>query len=431
MAIEKGKINSFSALMLILGSVVGTGIFFNATIVLDNAKGNGVLSLLAWLVSGLMAIAGGLTIAELGVLYPENSGLVVYLEKTFGKKVGFLAAWMQMVLYCPSVLAAISLIFGKQFTAVFNVSEQYTVWIGIVALGIVILFNVVSLSYGVKIQNVFTILKFIPIVLIIIFGLCYTEKTTITMNFVLPAQEQNTLVYFGGAMLTTLFAYDGWLGLVNVVGKMENPKQKLPKVFFWGISIVTIIYVLINLVYLLVATPQELLGTSSPGLLVGERLFGTLGNKLINIGILISVFGSINGMVIGSIAVPESMIKNGWLPVSRTLKDKTVTMLSGLIIFVIATVMMLSGTFGLLMDLSVFSNWVFVVLAFVAVIILRVTKKSVTREYKVPLYPVVPIVAILGGLFILVNAVLTNQAVVLYFVIFMLTSIPFMLWQKI
>lgn len=176
------KINNFSALMIILGSVVGTGVFFNATAVINNVKGNGFLSILSWLLSGLMAIAGGLTFAELGVLFPEDSGLVVYLEKAFGKKMGFLAGWMQMILCFPALLAAISLVFGKQLSSMLQLNPIYSTIIAIIALTCVILFNVKSMSYGVVIQNIFTISKFIPIILILFLVCCIIINSRLQMN---------------------------------------------------------------------------------------------------------------------------------------------------------------------------------------------------------------------------------------------------------
>lgn len=429
---KKKKISVVSALMLVLGTVVGSGIFFNATAVLSNVRGNGILSIVSWIVSGIMTIAGGLTIAELGVLFPENSGLVVYLEKTFGKKIGFLAGWMQMIAYFPAVLAALSLMVGKQFTAVFHIDAKYSVIIGFVSMFVIVMLNAFRVEYGVTVQNIFTVLKFIPISLIIIFGLLYANKNTITNEFIGQTQISESVSYFGSAILTTLFAYEGWMVLGNVVGQMENPKKNLPKVLLLGLSLVTIIYVLINSVYLFVATPTELLESEIPGVLVAERLFTGFGGQLINIGILLSVIGSVNGIAMGSVAVPESLFAKNWLPYSNQLNQKSIlkSLLNGLIIIIPASIMVLTGTLNILMDVVVFSVWVFIVMAFVAVFILRHTHKNIIREYKVPFYPFVPLIAIMGGGYILINTVMTNQIVVLYFVIAMLVSIPFMLIKK-
>lgn len=425
------KISNFSALMIIVGSVVGTGVFFNASSVLNSVKGNGFLSLISWLLSGVMAIAGGLTFAELGVLYPENSGLVVYLEKTFGKKVGFLAGWMQMVLCFPALLAAISLVFGKQLTLMLQLNSRYSTIIALMTLGCVLIFNVTSMSYGVKIQNIFTISKFFPIILIVIFGLLYTNKQPITNEFVLPIQQGETFSYFGSAMLTTLFAYDGWIVLGNVVGKMNNPTKNLPKVYLLGLSLITLTYMLINTVYLLVIPIQELLVSEIAGKVVAEKLFSGFGGTLINLGILISILGTLNGISMGGLVVPENMINRNWLPHSQIIENKNKSIFSGLLMFVISAIMILSGSLSHLMDLAIFSLWVFFVLAFISVILLRHTKKDVVRLYKVPLYPLVPIMAIFGGMYIVINTLITNQTVSLYFIVLMLMSLPIIKYKKI
>lgn len=428
---KTNKINNFSALMIILGSVVGTGVFFNATAVLNSVKGNGFLSILSWLLSGLMAIAGGLTFAELGVLFPEDSGLVVYLEKSFGKKIGFLAGWMQMILCFPALLAAVSLVFGKQLASMLQLNSSYSTIIALVTLGCVIIFNVTSMSYGVKIQNIFTISKFIPIILIIVFGLLYTNKQPISNEFVLPIQEGELLSYFGSAMLTTLFAYDGWIILGNVVGQLENPKKNLPKVFLLGLSLITLTYILINVVYLFVVPINELLVSDIAGKAVAEKLFSGFGGTLVNFGILISIFGTLNGISMGGLVVPENLFKKNWLPCSQKATGKTKSIFSGVIIFSSSTFMILSGSLNMLMDLAIFSLWSFFVLAFIGVIILRFTKKDVVREYKVPLYPLLPLIAILGGLYLIINTLIANQMVSLYFIILMLTSIPIIIFKKI
>lgn len=425
------KISNFSALMIILGSVVGTGVFFNATSVLNSVKGNGFLSIFSWLLSGIMAIAGGLTFAELGVLFPEDSGLVVYLEKSFGKKVGFLAGWMQMILCFPALLAAVSLVFGKQLSSMLQLDADYSTIIALITLSCIIIFNVSSMSYGVKIQNIFTISKFIPIILIIIFGLLYTNKQPITNEFILPVQQGEILSYFGSAMLTTLFAYDGWIILGNLVGKLDNPKKNLPKIFLLGLSLITLTYMLINTVYLLVVPIDELLVSDIAGKVVSEKLFSGFGGTLINFGILISIFGTLNGISMGSLVVPENLFNKNWLPYPQNTNDNKKSIYSGIIIFSSSTFMLLSGTLNMLMDLAIFSLWVFFILAFIGVIILRFTKKDIIREYKVPFYPFLPLIAIFGGLYIIINTLIANQIVSLYFIIMMLTSIPIIIYKKI
>lgn len=427
---KRSKISNFSALMIILGSVVGTGVFFNASSVLNAVKGNGFLSIISWVLGGVMALAGGLTFAELGVLYPEDSGLVVYLEKTFGKRVGFLAGWMQMVLCFPALLAAISLVFGKQLVALFHLDTNYSTIVALVMVGVVLLFNVINMSYGVKIQNIFTISKFVPIILIVVFGLLYADKQPITNHYVLPVEQGETLSYFGSALLTTLFAYDGWMVLSNVVGKLDNPTKNLPRIFLLGLSLVTITYILINTVYLLVVPINELLSSEIVGKVVAERLFSGFGGTLVNFGILISIFGTLNGISMGGLAVPENMIKNNWLPYALKMHDKR-QVFSGIVLFMMATILILSGQLNHLMDLAVFSLWVFFVLAFIAVMILRHTKKDSVRAYKVPLYPLVPLLAIFGGLYIIVNTIIANQIVSLYFIILMVSSLPIIFIQKI
>lgn len=232
-------------------------------------------------------------------------------------------------------------------------------------------------------------------------------------------------------MLTTLFAYDGWIILGNVVGQLDNPKKNLPKVFLLGLSLITLTYILINVVYLLVVPINELLTSDIAGKAVAEKLFSGFGGTLVNFGILISIFGTLNGVAMGGLVVPENLFKKNWLPYSQKTTEKSKSVFSGIIIFSSSVFMILSGSLNILMDLAIFSLWSFFVLAFIGVIILRFTKKDVAREYTVPLYPILPLLAIFGGLYILINTLITNHTVSLYFILLMITSVPIMIYKKI
>ena len=400
------------ALSTLVGSVIGAGIFFKPTAVFS-ATGSGWLGILAWIIAGVTVIAGGLTVAELGVLFPQTGGIIVYLEKAFGELVAFLAGWVQMTVYFPANMAALSIIFATQFISLFEVDGAFLIPVAIVTLTFIILINFLGTRYSGRLQSVFTILKFLPVIIITVAGLWYQSGSSLVVHL-FPAEtngQGSLFTQLGSGVLATLFAYDGWLNIGTLAGEMKNPKRDLPKVVTIGLGIVMITYVVINLAYLTVAAPSELAATTTPAALVANRLFPGVGGRIITIGILVSVFGGLNGYTMSAIRIPYVMAKRQWLPYSHKLgrihRHTYVPVASGLVVFAIAILMMFSGSFDGLTNLLVFSIWIFTVLTFVTVFIFR-KKYPEERSYKVPLYPIVPLIAIAGGSFVVLNSIITE-----------------------
>ncbi|MBF0780720.1 MULTISPECIES: APC family permease [unclassified Granulicatella] len=420
-----GFTTGFSALV---GTVIGAGIFFKPTAVFQ-ATESASLGLLAWLLSGLITIAGGMTVAELGVLFPKTGGMIVYLEEVYGQTMAFLAGWVQMIVYFPGNIAAISIIFGTQFVALFGLDIQLILPIAIFTCLFIMGINILGNKYSGKVQNIFTFLKFIPIILITIFGIMQPQEMFVQNIVSTTTQlEANTFVKLGAGILATLFAYDGWLNIGNLAGEIKDPHKNIPKVILLGVGLVSLVYVLINVAYLMVATPNELAHTATPAALVAERLFAGIGGKLVTIGILVSVFGGLNGYTMAAIRIPYTLAQRKWLPASDKISHihpKThISLYSCAIILGMSLLLMLSGTFDSLTNLVVTMIYMFMILTFFTVIILRRKMPHAPRSYKVPLYPIVPIIAILGGIFIVVNTLIIEPYSVLYGVGLTLLGLP-------
>ena len=216
----------------------------------------------------------------------------------------------------------------------------------------------------------------------------------------------------GSALLATMFAYDGWIHIGNISGELKNPKKDLPRAIVGGLLFVMAAYILINMAYLFVLPASALAATKTPATDVATILFGAIGGKVITVGILISIFGALNGNVLTGMRVPYTLAIENKLPGSKwlaKLNPKTNTPVnSGILIGVIAIFMTLLGNFNQLTDLLVFVLWIFYVMTFIAVMVLRKKQPDLIRPYKVPLYPVVPLIAIIGGLYIIINTMFTQ-----------------------
>lgn len=260
------------------------------------------------------------------------------------------------------------------------------------------------------IQAISTIAKLIPLVLIIIFGFMHDSEVTFRL-FPMSVEDHPFLTSLGSGLVATMFSYDGWIHVGNIAGEMKNPKRDLPKAIVLGLSIVMGIYLMINVAYLLVMPAATLAVTATPASDVASVIFGPMGGKFITIGILISVFGTINGYTMMGMRIPYVMAVENKLPFSSwfaKLNKSGVPYNAGAFIAFISIIMIFSGQFNQLTDMLVFIIWIFYTLTFIAVFILRKREPELPRPYKIPLYPFIPAVAILGGCFILINTLITQ-----------------------
>ena len=407
----KRQISFGQALATVVGTVIGGGVFFKIGSI-SHESGISLLTLFVLILAGIVPIASGLTVSEIAAALPVTGGSIKYIEYTYGKIWGFLFGWAQMLVYFPANIAALSVIFGQQFVVLFNLPAKYATLIGLLLAIFLMGLNFISTKFSTRMQSVMTILKAIPIALIVIFGLFNSSKVDINL-FPLSAGH-NTSFWTGlsGGLLAALFAYDGWINVTNLAGEIEKPEKNLSRAIIIGLSAITLIYVLVNYAFLTALPFKEIIGNQNTAYLASLKLFGSLGGKLVTIGILISVYGAINGFMLTGMRIPYTLAKNKMLPfsdkISRTNVNTGVPTLSALIILVVSLIMILLGTFDLLTNMLVFVMWTFTTLISIAVVILRYREPKLERPYVVPWYPIVPIISIGGGLFIVISTVINE-----------------------
>ena len=391
-----------AALSTVVGMVIGGGVFFKPQAVYTLTGGAPGLGILAWIIAGIMTITAGLTAAEVSAAIPKTGGMMVYIEEIYGKKLGFLTGWMQTVLFFPATAAAIAVMFGQQAALLLNNSSLVMP----MTIGVILLIGILN-TFGSKtsgaIQTVSTVCKIIPLGLIIVFGFIKGSGDNPIMN-PLVAEGIRPMGVIGQLLVAILFAYDGWINVGALAGEMKNPGKDLPKAIIGGLSIVMAINVVINLAYLWVLPASELAQYASPASIVAEKIFGPVGGKLINVGILVSVFGCLNGYLLTGPRIPYTLANQKLLPATfGKLNKNGVPANATLFMVVLSVIYALSGQFNLLSDLSMFAIWAFYTLTFIGVIKLRKTQPDLERPYKVPFYPVIPIISICSGLFVVID----------------------------
>lgn len=413
-----------SSLSLVIGTVIGSGIFFKQAAVLDYAHSTN-LALVAWLVGGLITMASGLTIAEIGSQMPHTGGLYVYLEKIYGKFWGFLAGWMQIIVYGPTLIAALGSYLATLLVAFFDLPKTSTPLLAVIVIALIAAFNLLSNRYGAAFQVITTVGKLLPIAAIIIFGLLFGKANA--FNQVATTSGSVTLNGFGMAILATLFAYDGWVLIANMGGEIKNPQKLLPKAIVFGIGLVLIIYMLVTagIFRVVPASLIHRLGDQAAAHFA-TIAFGQVGGKLLNIGIIISIAGCINGKVMTFPRIMYAMAKNDELPFSKQLsylnKRMRTPMVATLTVCSIAALMAVTVDADRLSELCIFTIYLFYVLAFFGLFKLR--RLKTVSPFRVPLYPFTPIVAILGGVFVLVSELNSDLTGVLASIFFVALGIP-------
>lgn len=405
----KKNIGFFVGTSLVVGTVIGSGIFMKPGIVLESS-GDSTRALLAWLIGGLITLASGLTIAEVSTRIPKTGGLYAYLEEVYGRIWGFICGWVQTVIYGPAVMGALGLYFGSLLVSFFQLDSSLSTIVGIITVVFLGVVNSLGTRYGGIIQNVSTVAKLIPIFAIAIFGIILGDQPVLNVS----SGSSTAAISMGAAILATLWAYDGWMNVGFMAGEMKDPSKTLPKAIITGILIVMISYLSVNIAMLHVLTAEQIieLGPNAANT-AATILFGDFGGKLITIGILISIFGCLNGKILTFPRIPFAMAQNGLLPgakqISKVHKTYKTPMNATIMQMVIAIIMMIVSDPDRLTDMAIFSVFSFYGLAFFAVFILR-KKQPDVKTYKVPFYPLTPIIAVIGTIYLVVNTVMDKPA---------------------
>ncbi|MBU5315696.1 amino acid permease [Clostridium bornimense] len=401
----KKQLGFKEALSITIGVVIGEGIFFKASSVFNNA-GSPTLGIAAWIIAGIITICCGLSIAEVSSSIPRDGGLYGYLKELYNETIAYLYGWVQNIIYYPALIASASIIFSRQVTYFIDLSKTEQKMLSISLILFFSAIHILSTKTAGKLQIIFTAGKLIPIFLIIIIGIFYNKKDGLTLsNYSVPSNSLG----FGSALLSCLWAYDGWISVGNITGEMKNPEKDLPKAIILGLSLIMILYVSISFVFLKVLGFNNAIASNRIASDVSLIIFGKVGATLITIGILVSVIGAFNGNLISGSRISYTMANDKLLPFSKSLSkvSKFNTPIYSIILTSsIGIIYVLTGTYESITNICLFSALFFFLLGVTGVFILR--KRDITSSYKTPLYPIVPIIGILGGSYVIIDTLFSD-----------------------
>lgn len=424
----KRELNLLDATLLVVGSMVGSGIFIVSADIARHTGSAGWL-ILVWIIGGFMTLTAALSYGELSGMYPKAGGQYVYLKEAYNPLTAFIYGWSLFAVIQTGTIAAVGVSFYK-FLAYFvpGVSEDLVLFsigsfkvspaqlLAIALIFILTYINTKGVKGGKWIQLVFTLTKIASIAGLIIFGFIYFKADVVRINWsdafqlqkILPDGsffKYHNLPAFGGAIASALvgaiMSYEAWNNVTFVAGEISNPKRNIGLSLLLGTLLVTLIYVLLNLMFTMVlplteiATPEK----DRVGIAASQAIFGSDGTVIIALLIMVATFGCNNGLILAGARVYYSMAKDGlFFKKTAKLNQHAVPAYALWIQFIMASILCLSGRYGDLLDMITFIAVLFYVLTIIGIYILRIKKPSIERPYKAIGYPVLPAVYIVLGL---------------------------------
>ncbi len=409
------RLGVFDCSMLIIGVVVGSGIFMT-TGIMSELLPSPTLLLAAWILGGLHALAGSLTYAELGAAMPRAGGQYIFLREAFGRLPAFLYGWVSFSAYLTGAVAAVAVAFAA-FTSTFipfvspdrnPVPISSGQILAVIIIAVFSAINYLGLGVGKTVQNVFTLTKITTIVLFVIAGLALGNETPDFSAPVLFSNFGSIAVAFGGALVAVFWTFGGWEYVTAVAGEIKDPQKTLPRSLAIGTVTATALYILLNLVYLRAMPMEEMAGVVTIGETAANVLFGSLGGRLMVVAIIISVLGALNGAVLTGPRVYYAMAQDGlFFKRAAEVHPRFHTPSKAIIYqFIWASVLTLSGTFEQLITFVVVVNLLLWMAGAAAVFALRKNLPDLSRPYQTWGYPWVP------GLFIFFSAAFVIAAAV-------------------
>ena len=436
----------WDATFLTVGAVIGTGIFITTADIARVLPNQGMI-LLVWMLGGFLTLAGALTYAELGALFPRAGGMYHFLKEAYGTFWGFLYGWACFLIIMSGGSAALAVAFGEylgSFVPLFSTRNVlFSLPVGgwtwsvsggqlaaVLAILLLTAVNYLGVREGVGVQNFLTVFRIGSIIVFV--GLACFAEAPAAVSVVSQLPDVSLLAAIGVGMIAALWTYDGWYGPTFSAGEMRDPQRTLPFGLIWGTVIVMVLYALINIVYLRVLPLEVMAETPRIAETAATALFGAGGGKLMSFAVLVSTFGCLSATILYSSRIYLPMARDGvffrglaavhprFHTPGRSLWAQSLW----------AVVLALSGTYEQLYTYVIFAGLLFHVATAGAVIVLRRNRPGLERPYRVFGYPWVPMLFILGSFLLLANTLVEKPVESLIGLFFIAAGLPAYAWWR-
>lgn len=442
-----------SAIMVVVGSIIGSGIFLTPQSIAATVQVPGVM-LFAWILTGVLTLAGALTNAEIASEITDAGGQYVFFRVLYGDLLAFLYGWTAFVVYQTGSIAALAVAFARFFgyfidlphlspgleawtlPLIGNIHPFEDIGVKLVAIAAIVTMatiNYFGVQFGGLVQNLFTSLKVFSIGAIVL--LAFTiGKGSVGHFFPLwgTPSTGDLLGAIGVAMIATLWSYDGWNSLTYLAGEVKNPQRNIPIALVAGTIGIIVIYVLTNLAYLYILPIGEIANSKLVAADVMERILPGLGGGLISLAVMVSTFGGVNATSMTTARVYYAMAADGlfFRSLGKTHPKYKTPAASLVIQAVWASLLTLSGTFDQLFTYVIFAGWIFYALGAAAIFLMRKKMPNANRAYRVPLYPIVPLLFVSVATWFVINTLIQRQADSVVGGLLLIAGIPFYIFWK-
>jgi APA family basic amino acid/polyamine antiporter len=441
----KRALGPFDATMVVVGGIIGAGIFINPYIVAQRLPSPGWV-LAAWVAGGAIALAGALAYAELGALFPRAGGQYVYLREAYHPVVGFLYGWALLLLIECGAIAAVAITFAQYALRLVGRPDAPAVPLAIAAIVAVSVINYLGVKPGSRVLNVFVLLKVAALAVLIGAGFLLgaggatgaAEATRGAGSATASASGPtgSLLVLFGAALIPILFSYGGWQNANYVAEEIEDPRRNLPRSLLAGTLLVVAVYVLVNVVYLRALGLEGLAATRTPASDAAARFLGRGGDRFVAAAIAVSTFGFLDLAVLAPTRVYYAMAADGlfFRGVARLHPRFHTPSLAIGLQAVWSIALALTGTYAALIDTVVFADWIFFGLTVGSVLVFRRRIPLAARErggFRAPLHPVLPALFVLVSAGVVASVVASNPIRSAIGTGLLLAGVPaFLYWRR-
>lgn len=433
------RLTLWSAIAVVIGSTIGSGIFRTPASVAQ-LVGDAPLFLIAWIIGGVLAVCGALTYGELAAAFPRSGGIYVYIRESFGEIPAFLFGWAELWIIRPGAFGAIGITAAAYTLRTLGYDPAMPIGplraeqaLGAVYIIIVALVNYYGIHRGAVLQNISTALKVGALAALVVLGLALGNSAHQSTTNVLSQHAAVGISPFLLALVSILWAYDGWADLSFVGGEVKDPQSVLPRALLFGTGLVVVLYLAANLAYVILIPMKSMQSAELVAADVASLLFGSIGVILISAVIAVSTFGTLNGSMMTAPRIFFAMAEDNLFPkVIARVDPVSQAPTSAILMTAAMGVITISiRTFTDLANQFIIGIWPFYALAVLAVFILRRKKPEMERPYHVWGYPFVPGLFLLGSLFLLGNYLITKPLAFSVDVGLILIGIPvYFFWRK-
>lgn len=403
------RLGLWSAVAVLVGSVIGSGIFRVPAAVAAAVSDPGPV-LLTWAFGGLLALCGALTLAELAAALPRSGGVFAYILEAFGPLPAFLFGWSYLAVIRAAALGAIATIFAEYLTRFVALEPMQVRYVAAGVIVLVGLFNYLGVARAAVVMNLATVAKFGALALLVV--LAFTMGEGNAANFTTSSGAAVSMSAVATVLVAVMWTYDGWADLSYMGGEVRDPQRTLPRALILGTVLIIAIYMSVNAAYIYLVPLPEMAGAPLIAATAAERipLLGAAGARGLALVVMVSTFGALNGAMMTGPRIFFAMADRGlFFPAIARVSPRFQSPSTAIWLAVtLGVIYVLFNDFAQLADKFVLGIWPFYTLAVAAVFVLRKRRPDLERPYRVWGYPVVPIIFLVSSVGMVVNALVTR-----------------------